>query len=149
MERFWDTSAVMKLYVDEPDARSVRALAETPGSLLISAFTVHEVHCGLRRKESVRALKPGMAEVLFESFREKLGAEFFRLVAYDVRVEQHAFGVVRRCYEADTTVFLRVLDVLQLASALAAGATDIVTTDIRMRKAASLFGMKIFPELNS
>ncbi len=82
---FWDTSAVIRLYVDEPDARPFRTLAQRPESLLISAFTVHELHCGLHRKEFVKALKPGMAEVLYQTFRDEIEAEYFRLIAYNSR----------------------------------------------------------------
>ena len=146
---FWDTSAVLKLYVDEPDARAFRTLAERPESLLISAFTVHELHCGLHRKEFVKALKPGMAEVLYQTFRDEIEAEYFRLIAYNVRVEQHALEVVRQCYSASEPVLVRVLDALQLASALAAGVTDIVCTDTRMRRGAALLGMKVFPQANN
>src|SRR2546423_6628820 len=146
MEAFWDTSAVMKLYVNEPDARPFRRLARAPESLLISIFTLHELHCGLHRKESQKALRPGMAEVLYESFREKVKGEFFRLITYDARVEQHALEVVQRCYSAGQPVFLRVLDALQLASALAAGATEIVSSDTRMRQGAALFGIKLLPQ---
>ena len=146
MGAFWDTSAVIKLYVDEPDARLVRSLARRPESLFISAFTVHELHCGLHRKEALKALRPGMAEVLYRAFRKEIEAEYFRLVAYSSRVEQQALEIVRKCYEAPKSVFIRVLDVLQLASAFAADATDLVSTDKRMRQAARFVGLKVFPE---
>jgi predicted nucleic acid-binding protein len=145
---FWDTSAVLKLYVDEPDAKPFRTLAQRPESLLISALTVHELHCGLHRKEFVKALKPGMAEVLYHAFRDEIEAEYFRLIVYDSRVEQHALELVRKCYDAKKPVLVRVLDALQLASALAAGATDLVSTDTRMRQGAALLGMRVFPEAN-
>jgi predicted nucleic acid-binding protein len=145
---FWDTSAVLKLYVDEPDAKPFRTLAQRPESLLISALTVHELHCGLHRKEFVKALKPGMAEVLYHAFRDEIEAEYFRLIVYDSRVEQHALELVRKCYDAKKPVLVRVLDALQLASALAAGATDLVSTDTRMRQGAALLGMKVFPQAN-
>jgi uncharacterized protein with PIN domain len=145
---FWDTSAVLKLYVDEPDARQFRMLARRPESLLISAFTVHELHCGLHRKEFVKALKPGMAEVLYQAFRDEVEAEYFKLIAYDSRIEQRALEVVRQCYGAKEPVLVRVLDALQLASALSAGATDMVSTDTRMRQGAALLGMKVFPQAN-
>jgi uncharacterized protein with PIN domain len=145
---FWDTSAVLKLYVDEPDARPFRTLAQRPESLLISAFTVHELHCGLHRKEFVKALKPGMAEVLYQTFRDEIDAEYFRLIAYNSRVEQHALEVVRQCYGAKEPVLVRGLDALQLASALAAGATDMVSTDTRMRQGAALLKMKLLPQAN-
>ncbi len=145
---FWDTSAVLKLYVDEPDAKPFRTLAQTPESLLISALTLHELHCGLHRKEFVKALKPGMAEVLYRAFRDEIEAEYFRLIVYNSRVEQHALEVVRKCYGVKKPVLVRVLDALQLASALAAGATDMVSTDTRMRQGAALLGMKVFPQAN-
>ncbi len=132
---FWDTSAVIRLYVDEPDARPFRTLAQRPESLLISAFTVHELHCGLHRKEFVKALKPGMAEVLYQTFRDEIEAEYF-------------MEVLRQCYGAKEPVLVRVLDALQLASALAAGAADMVSTDTRMRQGAALLGMKVFPQAN-
>jgi uncharacterized protein with PIN domain len=145
---FWDTSAVIKLYVDEPDAKQFRTLAQRPESLLISALTVHELHCGLHRKEFLKALKPGMAEVLYQSFRDEIEAEYFRLIAYNSRVEQHALEVVRKCYDAKKPVLVRVLDALQLATALAAGATDMVSTDTRMRQGAALLGINVFPQAN-
>jgi uncharacterized protein with PIN domain len=145
---FWDTSAVLKLYVDEPDAKPFRTLAQRPESLLISALAVHELHCGLHRKEFVKALKPGMAEVLYHAFRDEIEAEYFRLIAYNSRVEQRALEVVRQCYGANAPVLVRVLDALQLASALTAGATDMVCTDTRMRHGATLLGMKVFPQAN-
>ena len=145
---FWDTSAVLKLYVDEPDARPFRTLAQRPESLLISAFTVHELHCGLHRKEFVKALKPGKAEALYQAFRDEIEAGYFRLIVYSSHVEQHALEVVRDCYGASRPVLVRVLDALQLASARAAGATDMVSTDTRMRQGAALLGMKVFPQAN-
>jgi len=142
---FWDTSAILKLYVDESDAKPFRMLAQRPESLFISAFTVHELHCALHRKEFVRALKPGMAEVLYQTFRDEIDGEYFKLIAYDSRVEQHALKVIRECYAARNPILVRVLDALQLASALAAGASDMVSTDARMRQGAALLGMKVFP----
>src|SRR5437667_12762058 len=123
---FWDTSAVLKLYVDEPDARPFRTLAQTPESLLISAFTVHELHGGLHRKEFVKALKPGMAEELYQTFRDEIEAEYFRLIAYNSRVEQNASEVDRQCNGAKDPVLARVLAALQLACALAAPERDTV-----------------------
>jgi uncharacterized protein with PIN domain len=148
MAGFWDTSAIVKLYVDEPDARSFRMLAQAPESLLISIFTVHELHCAFHRKEVAKALKPGMAEVLYKAFREKLNAKLFSLITYNTRVEQHALEVVRKSYGAQNPVVLRVLDVLQLASALAAGANEIVSSDTRMRQAAPIVGLRALPPAN-
>ena len=146
---FWDTSSVIKLYVDESDAKPFRMLAQRPESLFISAFTVHELHCALYRKEFVKALKPGMAEVLYQAFRDEMESEYFKLIAYDSRVEQHTLKVIRRCYAARNPILVRVLDALQMASALAAGASDMVSTDTRMRQGAALLGMRVFPPVTT
>ena len=143
---FWDTSAILKLYVDEPDAKPFRTLAQRPEILIISAFGVHELHCAFHRKEFVKALRPGMAEVLYAAFRDEIERGYFRLIEYSRSVQQRAVEVVRACYGANEPVLIRSLDALQLASALAAGATDIVATDTRMRHGAALVGMKVFPQ---
>ncbi len=143
---FWDTSAVLKLYVDEPDAKTFRALAQRPEILFISAFCVHEVHCAFYRKEFVKALKPGMAEVLYQAFRDEINRGYFHLIEYNPGVEQHAAEVVRACYGANRPVLIRSLDALQLGSALAAGARDIVCTDKRMRQGAALLRLGVFPQ---
>lgn len=143
---FWDTSAVLKLYVDESDATEVRTLARGPEALVISAFSIHELHCAFYRKEFLKAVKPGMAEVLYEAFHGEIKSGYFRLIEYNPSVGQRAMEVVRVCYGANRPVLIRSLDVLQLASALAAGATDVVSTDARMRSATALLGMKVFPQ---
>src|SRR6266536_3286292 len=109
---FGDTSGEIRLYVYWADVRPVRKFVQRIESLLISAFTVHELHCGLHRKEFVKALKPGMAEVLYQTFRDEIEAEYFRLIAYNSRVEQNALEVVRQCYGAKEPVLVRVLDAL-------------------------------------
>ncbi len=146
---FWDTSAVLKLYVDEPDAREFRTLAQGPEVLVISAFSVHELHCAFYRKEFLKALKSGMAEVLYQAFQDEIQSGYFRLIEYSQSVEQRAVKVVRMCYGANRPVLIRSLDVVQLASALAAGATNVVSTDARMRRAAALLGMHVFPQANN
>ena len=146
---FWDTSAVLKLYVDEPDAREFRTLAQGPEVLVISAFSVHELHCAFYRKEFLKALKSGMAEVLYQAFQDEIQSGYFRLIEYSQSVEQRAVKVVRMCYGTNRPVLIRSLDVLQLASALAAGATNVVSTDARMRRAAALLGMHVFPQANN
>lgn len=143
---FWDTSAVLKLYVDEPDAKAFRTLAQRPGILAISAFSLHELHCAFYRKELSKALKAGMAEVLYKAFRNEIEEGYFRLIEYSPSVEQQVIEVVRACYEANPPVLIRSLDALQLGSALAGGATDLVSSDTRMRRGASLAGMKVFPQ---
>jgi hypothetical protein len=64
---YWDTSALLKLYVDEPDS------SEFWGLLLGSKHGVRtctEMYCALRKKENLKELKAGGAAALFDKFRQ-------------------------------------------------------------------------------
>ena len=53
--------------------------------------------------------------------------------------------VLDLCYRQQPPIPLRTLDALHLASARAAGETELVATDKRMRDAAKLLGFALFP----
>jgi prevent-host-death family protein len=65
---FWDTSALLKLYVAEPDSNALATLAQSEEPLAISAWTTHEILCGLHRKELLHDLKAGGAEAGIDTF---------------------------------------------------------------------------------
>lgn len=143
--RFWDSSALVKLYVREPDSAEFKKLAADPELPLISSFTIHELHCALWRKEFASALTNGAAEVLFEKFLHQIDSDKFKLVAYSAKVKDRATEVIRICYRKSMPIALRSLDALQIASALDGGASDMVSADLRMRDAGKLFGLRLFP----
>lgn len=64
---FWDTSALLKLYVAEPDSKAFATLAQNEEAPAISAWTTHEILCGLHRKELLRDLMAGGAEAIYQS----------------------------------------------------------------------------------
>jgi predicted nucleic acid-binding protein len=143
--RFWDSSALVKLYVKEPDSIEFKRLAGDPDVPLISSFTIHEVHCAFWRKELSGAVERGAAEILFERFLRQIEAGDFKLTPYDPRLKTRAVGVVRHCYGASRPVIIRSLDALQIASALEGGATEMVSADVRMRHGGILFGLRVLP----
>lgn len=142
---FWDTSALLKLYVDEPDAARFRRLAAREEAILIAAFTRHELHCGLWRKEYLKGLKPGAAELLYQDVSRAIEGGFLQTIPYNEHVERRVREVIQRCYRARKAVVLRSLDALQLGSALAVGAHELVTTDERMRAGAAIVGLNVLP----
>ncbi|HZR04205.1 MAG TPA: type II toxin-antitoxin system VapC family toxin [Candidatus Udaeobacter sp.] len=144
--RFWDSSALIKLYVREPDSTEFKRFAHDSEVPLISSLTIHEVHCAFWGKELSGAVQPGAAETLFQRFLRQIDAADFKLVLYDSRVKYRATGVVRHCYSAAKPVMIRSLDALQIASALEGGATEMVSADSRMRNGGILFGLRILPE---
>jgi predicted nucleic acid-binding protein len=144
--RFWDTSALVKLYVAEADSAQFRHLATDPEALLISSFTIHELHCAFWRKELSGAIDGGAAEILFESFLRQIDSGRFRVVIYESKTGDRAMDVVRRCYRTRRPTVIRSLDALQIASALEGAAAEIVSADLRMRKGGGLFGLRVLPD---
>ena len=144
--RFWDSSALVKLYVNESDSTKFRRFADDPEVPLISSFTIHEVHCAFWRKEIAGAVRHGTSEILFQNFLRQIEAGDFKLILYDPRVKSRAIGVVHHCYGAPSPVMIRSLDALQIASALESGTTEMVSADLRMRDGGTLFGLRVIPD---
>src|SRR5436305_6058654 len=105
--RFWDSSALVKLYVNERDSIKFRRFAGDPEVPLISNFTISEVHCAFWRKEISGAVRHGRAEILFQNFLRQIESGDLKLILYDSRVKSRAIGVVRHCYGAPRPVMIR------------------------------------------
>jgi predicted nucleic acid-binding protein len=142
---FWDTSALLKLYVAEPDSNAFAAVAQSEEPLLIAAWTTHELLCGLRRKELLRDLKAGGAEAIYQRILQQIAAGSLHVIAYTTAVAQRTTEVIRGCYSARAPVAIRSLDALQLGSALAGGAVELVSADARMRAGAKIFDLRVLP----
>ena len=67
------------------------------------------------------------------------------MVEFSVDVAREFENVVIRSFGQPTVTFLRTLDGIHLASAVLAGETEFVATDKRLREAALLLGLKVFP----
>lgn len=142
---FWDTSALLKLYVAEPDSNAFAILAQSEEPLTISAWTTHEILCGLHRKELLHDLKAGGAEAIYQRILQQITAGALHVIAYTTVVAQRTSDVIRGCYDARTPVAIRSLDALQLGSALVGGATELVSADARMRAGAKIFNLRVLP----
>ena len=60
-------------------------------------------------------------------------------------VEREYGQALALCYQQHPSIPLRTLDALHLVSPRAAGETELVTTDKRMRNAAKALGFALFP----
>lgn len=121
---YLDSSAFVKLAVEEPETRALRAfLAERDGRRVSSA---------LLRTESLRAVRQLGGDVL-STVRE--GLRRVDLVAIDDRILDAAGTLEPRV--------LRTLDAIHLATALAVGddLETVVTYDERMAEGARLLGL--------
>src|SRR5438105_9875773 len=97
---FWDTSALLKLYVAEPDSNAFAILAQTEEPLAISAWTTHEILCGLHRKELMHDLKTGGAEAIYQRILQQIAAGALHVITYTATVAQRTSDVIRGCYGA-------------------------------------------------
>ena len=142
---FWDTSALLKLYVAEPDSNAFALLAQRAGPLTISPWTTHELLCGLHRKELLRDLRRGGAEAIYQRILRQIAAGALHVISHTTTVTQRTTEVIRVCYGARKPVAIRTLDALQLGSALASGADEVVSADARMRAAAKILQLRVLP----
>lgn len=121
---YLDSSAFVKLAVEEPETAALRALLAERGSRRVSS--------ALLRTESLRAVRYLGGEALV-SVRE--GLRRVDLVAIDDRILDAAGTLEPRV--------LRTLDAIHLATAMAVGddLEVIVSYDERMTEAARLLGL--------
>lgn len=119
MTAFADSSAVVKLYADEPGAAAVR----THTALVVSALARVEVVAAISRKERTGELDPADATVLVAAFEADWHDADSRYLAVvvDERVLEQAVSLSRRHG-------LRAYDAVQLASAVVTRAAGVDIT---------------------
>ena len=143
---FWDTSALVKLYARERDSdRFVELARKSETRAIISQFSIHEMRCVLHRKEFARAIPADTAELAYRKFYDHVEDAVLKIIPYGRDVALEFDRIVRICYRATPVVPIRALDGLLLASALMARTSDLVSTDLRMRDAGVLLGLRILP----
>ena len=144
--RYWDTSALLKLYVSEPDSKYFLELVTSSDDPLLSADIVREeMLCALYRKEHAHDIKPGAATQLFKAFLADEQAGRIITIPNGKDVVLQAERLVRRAYAAAPALPIRSPDAIHVASALASKATVVVATDARLRDVAQQMGFKLLP----
>lgn len=143
---FADSSALVKLYADEPDAELVRAVP----LLVVSQLVRVEVPAALWRKHragELSATDTGMLVAAFESdyFGTADEPARFLAVAVTARLLDEAARLI-------AVHGLRARDATQLASACAVNAAETSTIgfaafDKTLRTAAAAEGLNLVPEL--
>jgi predicted nucleic acid-binding protein len=144
MIAFGDSSALVKLYADEIDAETVRAIE----TLVVSQLCRVEVPAALWRKHRLDELSAEDARLLTAAFEGDYGGDAsggsrFLVVTATGDIVAYA---ARLCAVHP----LRAYDALQLASALTVAALDpSVTTlaafDRTLRRAAAVEGLALIP----
>ena len=143
---YWDTSALVKLYVQEADSALFGAHAASPlGTLVTSRIALYGAYATFRRKEMEGVIHTGAAKLLYSRLLQDAAAAQVHVLDLGNAVEQ-AYGIILDiCYASMPALPVRTLDALHLASARTAGEAEIVATDWRLRDAAKLLGLSLFP----
>jgi len=137
--KFWDSSALVPLVVQEKESAALQKLAMKDDKLLVWSLTKLEILSALQRKKREAVLEE--KEFTLATARlEKLSAGWFEV--YDLA------SVSRRAERLLTFHPLRAADALQLAAALVACMGDpeefsFVTLDENLARAAKLEGFSV------
>jgi predicted nucleic acid-binding protein len=138
---YWDTSALLKLYVTEPDSARFRTLASATGPVNTGDVARWELFVALERKEASGDLKPGTAHAFYSQFESDLTTGRVKILPNDGR-EFIGFQIlVKKLFQMHPPLLIRTLDALHLAAALNGQATGFVTTDQRQAQSATALGL--------
>jgi len=137
--RYYDTSAVLPLYLDEPATEAAHnALARDAGQLVTSVLTLVEVRSGLARYGREGALSISQIEAVFERAKRDLERTRRRL---ELTTEVLTEAV--RLFKAQTALPLRTLDTLHVATCLRYGTRGFVTNDRQQARLAQAAGLDV------
>jgi predicted nucleic acid-binding protein len=142
---YWDTSALSKLYLPEPDSANFVQKAATNPVIVTNRLTLYEIRRVAFRKESDGLIHTGMAENVLTQVGQDISVGQIQVVDLDARVEAEFNVIMATCYRHAPPLPIRTFDALHLASCRAEGQTELVGTDKRMRDAAKLLGLSLFP----
>jgi predicted nucleic acid-binding protein len=143
---YWDTSALAKLYVAEPDSalyeRKSAGGRQAPVTARVTLFEMRRVAF---RKEAEGFLRPLFAETMLQRLTAHVQTGEVRVVESDLAVAAEFDRIMAACYRRNPPLLLRTLDALHLASARVAGESEVVATDGRLREVAAFLGFSLFP----
>jgi predicted nucleic acid-binding protein len=142
---FWDTSALLKLYLEESDSASFESLALGSKDLLTAFIGKHEARTSFRRKEAQGVIPPGEADVCWQRLCRDIQASRVRIIPDSPQLERIFGSILDQCLSQSPPVFVRTNDALHLAAAILAGETEFVTSDARQAAAATLIGLTVKP----
>lgn len=136
---YLDAGYIAKFYVDEPDSRSVRALAESLGEVHCAALGRVEVSTALHRKLREGAFaEPAFREIIAQ-FEDDCARGLWTWIPITAAVLAATVAVIR---QVPKSVFLRAADAIHLSCARASGFTEVYTGDRHMTAAAPHFRVR-------
>src|SRR5438552_57407 len=142
---YWDTSALAKLYVNEPDSPQFATHLASTGSATTSDLARWEMFRVLARKESDGLISPGAAQIIFNKFLSDVAIGALALIPMGPSVEDRFRQVVLRLLRQSPPMLTRTLDGIHLATAELHNAGQVVATDVNLRKCAAALQLNTYP----
>jgi len=142
---FLDTAIIVKLLVTEADSAFFQeALAGEP--LSASELSLPETWSTLLAKERKGVISAKQRSAAWRVLQERVESEEILLHPLNSAVLRRAHHVLERCHPA---VSLRTLDAIHTAACDLSQDFPLCTTDRRMRDAAEMLGIPVFPAAES
>ncbi len=139
---YLDTAILIKLLVPEPDSELFQdALANE--HLSSCELAVTEVWSALLAKERSQRISHPQRTAAWRVFEERVALKQLLLHPLNSVVLRKANRLLERCYPS---VPLRALDAIHIAACDLSQDFPLCTTDRRMRDAAKLLGLPLFPD---
>ena len=142
---YWDTSALVKLYVSEPDSQQFVAHLAATGPATSSELARWEIFRVFARKEADKVITTGAAETVFARFSADVASGRITFLPMSGDTEDHFRKLTLMLHRLAPPLFTRTLDAIHLATAQLHQAVELVATDVNLRKCAVAVGLKIFP----
>jgi len=138
---YCDASALVKLYVPEPESAAVNLALAGRGDLLVSDLSVTEVASSLARRRREGRLGREAAARAYAKLLEHVGSGIFQCVELSPDIHRKA----ERLLLVADAVSLRAADALHLALAQVSDSNSMATYDHRLGQAARTAGLVVFP----
>jgi predicted nucleic acid-binding protein len=143
---YWDSSALVKLYVKEPDSAIFEEIVfRAQSNPVTSRVALYEIQTTLTRKEAEGAITSGAAEANFNQLLQDVATGRIRIIEFSAALQERFDVVLKRCWQRSPPMLIRTLDAIHLSSALLAAETELIATDKRLRDAAQFFGLQVSP----
>ena len=142
---YWDTSALVKLYVSESDSALFAGHQTVTGQATTFAITRWEMFRVLNRKEADGVISGGAASAIFARFLADVSVGNINLMPIDRALEARFQQVLLRLLRMSPQLMARTLDGIHIATADLHGAEEMVATDANMRRCAASIGLKFYP----
>ena len=139
---YLDTSIIVKLLVDEPDTEFFQKALQ--GEFLsTSELALTEIWSALLAKERKQSITSRDRASAWRVFNQRVQAKQIVLHPLNSVVLKKANQVLERCHPG---VPLRTLDAIHTAACDLSQDFPLCTNDNRMRDAAAMLGIPVFPE---